>query len=188
MRQAVTKENTSAHEAAVVLHREKPGLVTLAGSVASGKTTMLVRYAQWLLDQPHRRLVLIFEPGLGANSPFYDLHDGDADLDAKMALMEPRSVGTIQRAVEALHQQQPKDYEIPVLLFDDFGQWGLREKDQSQDYYHWMERIAHNLGFHVVVTLQTRATPTSTPLGVSYVEMAGRSWRGEIIRLPDTGL
>lgn len=188
MRQVVTRENTSAHEAATVLHREQPGLITLVGSMASGKTTMLVRYAQWLLDQPHRRLVLIFEPGLGANSPFYDLHDGDMDLDAKMALMEPRSVGTIQRAVEALHQQQPKEYEIPVLLFDDFGQWGLREKDQSQDYFHWMERIAHNLGFHVVLTLQTRSPPIAGPQGVSYVQMAERAWRGEIIHLPDTGM
>jgi hypothetical protein len=54
----VNWNNTTEHDAAVVLHGTKPGLAFLTGSTASGKTTMLKLYAAWACRNGHSVLYL----------------------------------------------------------------------------------------------------------------------------------
>jgi len=61
----ITTNNTSPEQAAVVLHRTKPGLLVVRGGPNSGKRTLIRQYVHWLLSQGIKTYVFANKGGEG---------------------------------------------------------------------------------------------------------------------------
>jgi len=133
----VTLDNTSAHDAAVVLHSDDPGLRFLLGTRQSGKTTMLLLYARFLASQGEQVVLVDFN---GVLTGTYYVHQLMMDFEDYIRVFRTDSFSQVSGHIRKNHKARA--FYLVDCIDHAFDKMNVQSADEANQWFKKLHKTA----------------------------------------------
>lgn len=133
----VTLDNTTAHDAAVVLHSDDPGLRFLLGTRQSGKTTMLLLYARFLASQEEQVVLVDFN---GVLTGTYYVHQLMLDFEDHIRVLRIDSFPQVSDHIRKNHKARA--FYLVDCIDHAFDKMNVQSADEANQWFKKLHKTA----------------------------------------------